>query len=444
MRTTVTYSEIWKIAYPIILGSIAQNLLNITDTAFLGRGGELALGAGAIGGIYYLVVVMLALGFGIGLQIIVARRNGEGRYAEIGLTVEHGFYFLFPLAVIMFSVMKFFSTDLLGMILESEGVYEATAGYIDYRSYGLFFVFTNFIFRSFYVGIAKTRVIIWSTALLAGVNIFLDYCLIFGNLGFPEMGIEGAALASVIAEATATVYFILYSVIVIPAKKYQLFRFGKFNMKLYLRIIRISFPVMMQNFFSIAAWLTFFLLVEKMGERDLAVSNIIRSFYVVLMIPLWGFSAATNTLVSNIIGQGRGDEVVSLVFKIVRISLAGVAIVVLMGFLFPDAVLRIYTNDPEIIQASLPALYVINIAALMLAAAFIVFSAVSGTGKTQISFLIEIAVITLYLVYTFFIINIIKGNISGVWTSEWVYAGLLFTLSFFYLKFGRWQESGRL
>ena len=94
MRTSVKYSEIWKIAYPIILGSLAQNILNVTDTAFLGRVGEVALGASAIGGIFYLVIVMLSWGFGIGTQIIIGRRNGEGKFQDIGATLEHAFFFL--------------------------------------------------------------------------------------------------------------------------------------------------------------------------------------------------------------------------------------------------------------------------------------------------------------------------------------------------------------
>ena len=83
MKTSITYREILLIAYPIIIGSVAQNLLNITDTAFLGRVGPIALGAGAIGGVFYLVAAMLAWGFGIGTQIIIARRKGERAYGEI-------------------------------------------------------------------------------------------------------------------------------------------------------------------------------------------------------------------------------------------------------------------------------------------------------------------------------------------------------------------------
>ncbi|MEZ5198168.1 MAG: MATE family efflux transporter [Bacteroidales bacterium] len=438
-KTTVKYSEIWKIAYPIILGSIAQNLLNVTDTAFLGRVGEIELGASAVGGIYYIVIIMLGWGFGIGSQIIVARRNGEADYPAIGRTIDHGFFFLLPLAVLMFALMKFLSEDILRGLMQSQEVMQATHEYISIRSFGVFFAFTNILFRAFYVGIGRTKVITITTSLMAIINIGLDYCLIFGNFGFPEMGIKGAALASVIAEICATIFFVWYTRFVFSTRVYKLFHFNNFNLKLYVQIIRVSLPMMAQNFLSLAGWLTFFLMVEKMGEHELAISNIIRSFYMVLMIPMWGFASATNTLVSFLIGGKRQDEVMSLITKVVVLCLSGVGLMVVLGLLFPDVAVRVYTNNLKIIGDALPAFYIINFAAVLLSAAFVLFSAVSGSGKTQVSFLIEVLVLAIYLSYTWFIIMVYKGNITVVWASECLYAFLLAFFSFLYLKSGKWK-----
>jgi putative MATE family efflux protein len=440
-RTHIKYNEIIRIAYPIILGSIAQNILNVTDTAFLGRVGEIELGAGAIGGVYYFVVVMLAWGFGIGTQIIVARRNGEASYKEIGSTIDHAAYFLVPLALIMFSIMKFFSDDILGSILESVEIRKATGEYLNFRSYGVFFAFIQVIFRAFYVGVAHTRVITFTTLIMAVVNAFLDYCLIFGNFGFPEMGISGAALASVIAEILATIFFIIYTKYLFSTSKYHLFHFRGFDVKLYLQIIRVSLPMMMQNFLSLASWLAFFLMVEKMGERELAISNIIRSFYMVLMIPMWGLAAAINTLVSFLIGSKRQDEVMQLVYKVVILCLTGVGFMVIIGTFLPHFAVMIYTNDKTLITEAMPVVHVVNVAALMLAAAFIFFSAVSGTGKTQVSFIIEVIVLIIYLAYAWYIIMVARSNISVVWAAECVYSLILGFLSFVYLKSGKWKGS---
>jgi putative MATE family efflux protein len=441
MQTTVRYREIWKVAYPIILGSLAQNIINVTDTAFLGRVSEVALGASAIGGIFYLVIVMVAWGFGIGTQIIIGRRNGEGAYEKIGGTMDHAFYFLVPISVILFISMRLFSGEVLEHIVQSRDVLESTARFIKYRSFGIFFASISITFRAFYIGIMKTQVITWSTTVLAVVNIILDYGLIFGKLGLPEMGIEGAALASVIAECTATVFLLVFTLVNIPRGKYKMFYFNRFNPDMYKRLLRISWPVMGQYFISLAAWLTFFLFVEKLGERALAISNIIRSLYVVLMIPMWGFSSATNTLVSNLIGQDRKDEVISLTYKILRICVLGVFMIVTIGSVFPKPALAIYTDDPELIGASLNVLYVVNVAALMLAMAFIMFNAVSGTGKTQVTFFIEIITILIYLGATFVMADVMKASVAVVWTVEFLYGFFMALLSWLYLKYGNWRSA---
>ena len=117
IKTSITYERIWLVAYPIILGSIAQNLINFTDTAFLGRVGEIALGAGALGGLFYLAVIMLGLGFGTGAQIIIARRYGEGKLKEVGPIVDHSALFLLVLAVFSFVLLRFGSVRILEHIV---------------------------------------------------------------------------------------------------------------------------------------------------------------------------------------------------------------------------------------------------------------------------------------------------------------------------------------
>jgi putative MATE family efflux protein len=439
-RTTIKYKEIWVIAYPIILGSLAQNVLNVTDTAFLGRVGEIALGASAIGGVFYLAVVMLAWGFGIGTQIIIARRNGEMEYGRIGGTVAHSLYFLVPLSVILFILMRFFSNEVLQYIIKSPQVLESTTIFIRYRSYGIFLATVSIAFRAFFIGIMQTRVIIWSTIVLALFNIILDYVLIFGKFGFPEMGIAGAALASVIAEATGVIFLVLYTVARIPNEKYRIFKLHRFSWDDYTRHIRISLPVMGQHFLSMSSWLVFFLLVEKLGERALAVSNIIRSYYVVLMIPIWGLASATSTLVSNLIGQGRNSEIIPLMNKIVRLCFMLVLGLGMLGSLFPRQALMVYTPDQELIRASLDVLYVANIAAVALGVAFIFFNALAGTGKTQVSFIIEMVVITIYLAITYILTEGIQANITMVWTVEIVYGATMAALSRIYLRYGKWHS----
>jgi putative MATE family efflux protein len=437
--TSITYKRIWSIAYPIIIGSVAQNIINVTDTAFLGRLGETALGGGAIGGLFYMAFLMFGWGFGIGTQIVVARRYGEGVYRPIGRTVGHGFLFLFGLALVLFSLIKFFGSSILSQIVKSVAVRDTSIDYLSFMIWGIFFAHTNFIFRAFYVGIGRTRVITVTTLVMVCVNVFLDYSLIFGNFGFPAMGVSGAALASVIAEISCTLSFIVYTTIKIPVSKYRLFNFKVLSRKLLLRLLRISIPMMFQNFFAFSVWFFFFLIIEKMGESQLAISNIIRSIYIVLLIPIMGFASTTNTLVSYVIGQGRKNEVLATIGKIAVICVLGVIVIVGACAIIPEQIISIYTSDQQLIQMGIPVLYVISVSSILFGFGFILFSGVSGTGKTKVSFFIEIQALVVYLVYAIVMVMVFKASIAAVWSVEILYGLLLSMVSLIYLKSKRWM-----
>ena len=100
-----TNKQIWNVSYPIFLSLLAQNIINVTDTAFLGRVGEVELGASAMGGLYYICVFTIAFGFSTGSQIVMARRNGERRYSDVGPVMIQGVFFLLALAAVMFSFL---------------------------------------------------------------------------------------------------------------------------------------------------------------------------------------------------------------------------------------------------------------------------------------------------------------------------------------------------
>jgi len=273
------------------------------------------------------------------------------------------------------------------------------------------------------------------------VNIVLDYMLIFGRWGAPEMGISGAALASVIAEAVALVFFFLYTGFTIKFGNYNLFRFKNISIKQMAAILRISVPVMVQSFFSLSVWFIFFLIIEKLGESSLAVSNIIRSVFVLLMMPIWGFATATNTLVSYLIGMNKADEVMALIRKIAFLTFVGVVLIVSAGMFFPRLVLEVYTNDVALIEMGIPVLYVVSLGALFASFGFIYFNGVSGTGKTNISLIIETIVLVIYLVYAYSQVHFFDADVTQAWTAEWVYGSLLAMFSFIYMKTNRWKKA---
>jgi Na+-driven multidrug efflux pump len=276
-------------------------------------------------------------------------------------------------------------------------------------------------------------------AILMGLmNVFFDYVLIFGHWGFPALGIGGAALASVIAEASSVLFFILYTTIAVDLKKYGFI--GKIirNLKIIKNILKVSLSLMVQYFLSLSTWFIFFLAIEQMGEMPLAVSNIVRSLYMILWVPFLALSSTTNTLVSNTIGAGKPNEVIPLIWKIVRLTVSIAMGVVLILGLFPTFALRIYTSDAALIRASIPSLYVILLVLLVLSAGNVFFQAVSGTGNTKSALLIEITTLIAYCFWIWFIVIHLQASLAVCWISELIYAALIGILSFIYLKRGRW------
>jgi len=175
-----------------------------------------------------------------------------------------------------------------------------------------------------------------------------------------------------------------------------------------------------------------------MGEVELAVSNIIRSVYVVLLIPIMGFSTAANTLVSFVIGQGRSREVLSLTWRIALISGGFSAVLSIICSLFPRLILQIYTTDQSIVTMALPLMHIITIASILLAIASAIFNAVSGTGKTNISLFLEVGILVIYIFSAFAFAILLNQPLAIVWTVEIIYGVLLAIISFIYLRSNHW------
>ncbi len=423
-----------------MIGALATSMLNATDTAFLGRVGEVELGASAIAGVLYFALAMIGTSLGIGTQILIARRAGEKNDAEIGRIFDHSMVILFLLGLALFLLMFFISPFLLNLVIDSPDISKAAAEFMRYRSFGIIFLMIATAYRSFYVGIAKPNVFGWYAFIMAGLNILLCYLLIFGYGGFPEMGIAGAGLASSISEFLALLFLVAYTYLKPRVEKFNLFQFRKWNSDLSNRIISLSAPIIMQNLLSMGAWLVFFLFIEKIGAHELAISNIVRAAYMLSMTPMWGFSVAANSMISNIIGQMRKDDVMLLLHRILWLTFLCTVGMVSINVFFAKEVLEIFSSDAQLVQDSFGTFSVITIAMFFFSFAIVCISAVSGTGATKTALAIEVVAILIYLVYVYVTTFIISKKVETVWFSEVIYWGATGLASYIYLRGQAWKK----
>ena len=434
-----SYRNILTIAWPVMLGSLGQNIIYLVDTSFIGRVSEYDLGASAIGGIFYFLLFMVGYAMNTGMQVIVARRKGEHHDEAIGEVLNHQLYLILALGVIGFIILHFLSGSILPLIVKSEIVREKAQHFLYYRSIGYVFGLLNSMFMAFFIGIGNTKVTTWTTGVMVGVNVFFLAVLVFGELGFPRMEIAGAGLASSLAEISVTIVMVFYLFRKRFKHQYNLFHFTKTKFSLIGQMIRLSAPLVFQQLISVGSWWIFFLAIEHLGERALAISNLVRSLYTMYGVPVWALASTTNSMTSNLLGQKRPDQVIPLIKKISVLSISFAAIFDMVVFIAPSLMLSIFTNDKELIAASISTLPSIVLAVSLFSISILLIFAVSGTGATTVSFIIEVICIAAYLLYIYFTAIRFNLGLPVIWLSEALYWTIALSACAYYLYYGNWR-----
>lgn len=451
MKTSLTYKigqrysykAIWKTTFPILISLIMEQLLGMTDTAFLGRVGEIELGASAVAGVYFTILFMLGYGFSIGAQIIIGRRSGEAYesgkgFDAVGRVFWQGIWFLMALAGITIGLSFLFSPALLRAMLHSDNIFAATCTYVNWRIPGLLFAYLTSMFRAFYVGTRETASLTFNSIVMVASNILLDWLLIFGHWGLPAMGIQGAALASTISEGISLIFFIVWAAFTAD-RKYGLQNPVKPVWIELKSIFSTASWVMAEYVLNVSVWLLFFLFIEHLGEEPLAISNIARSISGLPFDIIAAFAATSATLVSNMIGEGNADGVITVIRRITVLSLVTVLPLLVFFSLCPQLIISIFTDIPELVSNSVPTIWVMCAVTLFTLPWNIYLQVVAGTGNTRMCLRFDIIALVFYTVFCVTVIGIMKADIAVCWMADGVYQGCIWILCALYIYKGNWR-----
>lgn len=440
MPSLPSYKKIWDISWPLMIGLLAENLVGVVDTAFLGHVGELELAASAIGSTFFIILFLVGLGFGTGTQILIARRNGEKNYNKIGAIFENSLYFIWFFSAIVIILSFLFSKKTLGFMLNSEDILNVAIRYLNIRIFSLFFSLACVIMRSYFVGIQFTKYIGIGAFIVAGTNLIFDYLLIFGKLGFPQMGLEGAAWACVFAELAGLVFYVWIIIKKVNLRKYQLFTFKIPSMQIVSQTMRLSIFTMLQNLVSLSSWFLFFVIIEKTGEKNLAASNIIRSIYMLTICPVWAYGSAVSTLVSNAIGAKQQRDVFQIIRRVTVFGVITSIITFIPILISAKGIMFLYTDNTELVSMGFKALYVVGVANIISSVSWVIFSSISATGNTMIALFLESLTLVCYLSTVFFFASEFPNRLDLIWCAENVYQVLIGLLSVLYLRTNHWMK----
>lgn len=435
-----TYKNIWLLSFPLIIASISETVIGVTDAIFLSHYGMTELAALGLADTIYAMSLFLILGFVDGVQIIIGRRAGEEKYKKIGQVLNQGLYILGFVSTVMVLLILYAVPLLTVEIFQSLEIQATVDNYLKIAIYGLFFHAFNLVLSAFYVGVSRTKVFIGATILLAVTNILLDYLLIFGNYGFAEMGIEGAAIASLCAEIAVSLYLVIDVLRLGYIKTYGLFIFEKVNYTIIKALYKLSIPVSMEVLIESLRWFFFFLIIEQLGEESLAIATIIFSCYALLLIPIDAYSETISSMVSNLIGQRDEKDVGELVLKTIKLGYLSILPLLLFTLFFPEHILALFAADESLSEATLMTLFVILVATVIAAPADIIASAVAGTGDTVVTLLIEFIVSLCTLGYVYYAALIAEYSLVYIWFGEVIGWGVCLLLSWAWLQSGYWKR----
>jgi multidrug resistance protein, MATE family len=440
LKLQISYRQILGMALPISLAMLVPQINFITNNIFLSGLGEKELASAGITGVYYLIFAVVGNGLNNGLQALIARRAGQNLPKEIGRLFFHGVCVALAISGVGIALTYSFAPTILRAMIHDGEIASQSIDFLLIRIWGLPLLYLYVMRNALLVGTNQTRLLVWGTLAETVTNIFLDYGLIYGHFGMPAIGFNGAAYASIIAEGTGL--FVIYLVIRLNGlhKSFSFFERSSFDFSMTKLILVQSSPLILQYAISIMSWEYFYILIEHHGARALAISNTMRNIFGMFGIFSWAFASTTNTMVSNIIGQQRQDEVMPLIRRIIKISFSISLFIFIILNIWPEWFLSFYGQGDAFIRDAIPVTRIVSIALLMMSFSTVWLNAVTGTGNAIINLAIELMTIIIYSIYVYVVLEYWNMPITWGWISEWVYWISMFSMAYFYMRSGKWRD----
>ena len=437
LKVKVTYSQILSIALPITLALLIPQINMLTNSIFLGNLSTEALGNAGITGVFYLIFAVAGHGLNNGMQSVFSKYAGSGDTGAFKIILAQGMRISLQFAAAGILVTWFLAPYIMQRVA-APGSYPEEMSFLRIRILGLPFLYLFQMGNAFLISSLNSRYLMIGFIAEALLNILLDYLLIFGNWGFPKMGFNGAALASVISEAIGfvVVFIVLYKTGL--QKQYSLLKNYTYDKTKTREIIKVATPLTLQFVLSVGTWLVFFILIEDKGTAAKAISNTMRNIFGIVGVFVWAFAATCNTMVSNLMGQKKEEKVILAITKIMLLSLGSCVMMCLAVNIFPAEFFGLFGQDKEFIAQGIPVLRVVTAGLICMSIANIWLNGVTGTGKTNMNLAIEIIAIMVYMAYTWIFMKVVYISLAMAWSNELIYWTTIFLVSFIYLKRGKW------
>lgn len=362
-----------KLGVPLVLMQVTFMLINVTDTVMLGWLGVKELAAGTLAFQLMFAVFIFGLGISSALMPLVSSAAGRGDMQAVRRSVRMGLWVLAMLVVLLMIPMRLGEQILIALGQDPE-LSALAQTYIVIAQWSLIPAFLMTGLRNFLASLEHTTAILVITIVMALLNAVLNYTLIFGNFGAPRLGMQGAAIATLIVNIIGFISLVLYVRYSAFCRPYEIFkRLWKPDWAAFREIIKIGIPISLMIFFEAGLFSAAALMIGWIGAVELAAHGIaIQLASLSYMIPL-GLSQVASVRVANSLGRGDSLGIKLAANSVMLLSFGFACVAALMFLLVPEPLIQLFLNKEET-DASAVISYAVPL--LVMAAAFQIFDAI--------------------------------------------------------------------
>lgn len=412
-------TRVWAIALPIMGGMMSQNILNLVDIGMVGRLGDTALAATGIGSFSSYLAISFIIGLSAGVQALAARRLGEERHTETAVPLNGGLMLALILGLPLCLLLIWASPWAFSFLTEDPEVMALGTPYLQVRIAAMVAVGMNFSFRGYWSAIHMTGVYLKTLLMMHALNIFLNWVLIFGNLGAPELGVFGAGLATTISVYCGTLIYISFAVRHAMDKG---FLRQMPSRAILWQQFRLSLPASMQQVFFSAGLVTLVWIVGQIGTQEVAAINVLMTFHLTVLLPAFGIALAATTLVGNALGRKDIDDAARWGWDAAVLTAIYGVIVGLILIPLARPILSVFLTNPETAELAHLPMVLWALAIGFDTMGMVLMNALIGAGDTRRSMWISILAQWAFFLPLAYLVGPVWGfGLLGVWILNAIY-----------------------
>ena len=435
--------------------------MGLLDTIMVGHLGANAIAAVGMASMVTWAAMSIGIAFRTGTQTVVSRRLGQKKYEECGIAFRNMHFFVFIFGIPLTYLCYSNTNQIMSFFLKEETALKLSVEYSLFIYLSLYFIYASFVFQGFYTGVEKTKIHMKVVLVSNLLNFYLNTGLIFGSnkideflsvtpfyffdflwvpFNFPELGVKGAAIGTLVATIWGFLHYSLYLFDNQIKNTYKVFK-KTFDIPMLKRQLIVAYPIAIQEFLVMFSLTIFYKIIAVIGILQLAATQIIFKIMHASFMPAIGIGQACATLVGKSLGEQNPDKAELSIKESLRGSLYIMGSVGLFFIFFAEYIIPVFIKDYEVIKLAVPGLRFIGFLQIIDAYCFTLWFALTGAGDTKVLAIADILNHWLIFIPLCYFLSIYCGyGYWGAWASFGVMLSLLAPFLYIRFKNGNWKE----